>query len=286
MAVIVVGVDGTEASKGTLLWALEEATLRNASVRVVHAARDRTKERIDRLDDIVRKTAEKRPEAEIAVAIVEGNAASVLIAESEGAELLVVGSRPRSGVTGLLPGSVGDQCARHAKCPVAIVRRGVEGHEQGEIVVGVDGSWASKTVLRFAIEEAVLRQSSVHVVHAWRYATGGLYTYGTARRWRPAEDSSMRRARTEQDRLEKLVRALVPDARVQLTQSAVEGDPAHVLLEAAHDAQLLVVGSRSDGGVASPPLGSVGQQCAHHAPCPVLVVRPLGTPHRLTWPEV
>jgi nucleotide-binding universal stress UspA family protein len=156
----------------------------------------------------------------------------------------------------------------------------------GRIVVGVDGSWASKAVLRFALEEAKLRRSSLHVVHAWKYSTGGLHTYYTGGLGKHLGDLPETRAEREQERLEGFVRKLVPAADVEITQSAVEGDPASVLLEAAKDAELLVVGSRGQGGFGGLLLGSVSHQCAHHARCPVVIVRLLGRPHRLMWPEV
>jgi len=52
-----------------------------------------------------------------------------------------------------------------------------------------------------------------------------------------------------------------------------EGAPAGVLLDEAQDAELLVVGSRGLGGFRGLLLGSVSQQCTHHAPCPVVIVR-------------
>jgi nucleotide-binding universal stress UspA family protein len=52
-----------------------------------------------------------------------------------------------------------------------------------------------------------------------------------------------------------------------------EGQPARVLLDEARDADLLVVGSRGLGGFRGLLLGSVSQQCAHHAACPLVIVR-------------
>jgi nucleotide-binding universal stress UspA family protein len=156
----------------------------------------------------------------------------------------------------------------------------------GRIVVGIDGSWASKAVLRFAVEEARLRGSSLHVVHAWRYSTGGLHTFYTGGLGTQLGGPAMTRAEQEQRRLERFVGKLLPATDVEITVSAVEGFPAQALLEAAKGAELLVVGSRGHGGFGGLLLGSVSQQCAHHAPCPMVIVRPLGKPRRLMWPEV
>jgi len=54
--------------------------------------------------------------------VVEGGPADVLLGEAEEADLLVLGGRGLGGWSGLLLGSVSQQCARHAPCPVAVVR--------------------------------------------------------------------------------------------------------------------------------------------------------------------
>jgi nucleotide-binding universal stress UspA family protein len=53
----------------------------------------------------------------------------------------------------------------------------------------------------------------------------------------------------------------------------INGHPAQVLLDVAAGADLLVVGSRGHGKFAEALLGSVSQNCAHHASCPVLIMR-------------
>jgi nucleotide-binding universal stress UspA family protein len=141
MARIVVGVDGSDHSKQALRWALDEARMRDASLRVVYAwtlpvyARysvaaapvlapsELRRAAQERVAKAVEDVAGRSTDGHIESRAVEGPAASVLVEEAEGADLLVVGSRGRGGFTGLLLGSVGQQCTHHAGCPVVIVRR-------------------------------------------------------------------------------------------------------------------------------------------------------------------
>ena len=67
---------------------------------------------------------------------------------------------------------------------------------------------------------------------------------------------------------------IVADEGVPVTGTVAENSPATALLDAAKDADLVIVGSRGHGGFASLLLGSVSSQVVHHAHCPVLVVRP------------
>jgi nucleotide-binding universal stress UspA family protein len=133
------------------------------------------------------------------------------------------------------------------------------------IVVGVDGSEESLQTLGFALEEARRRQTGLHVVHAfWE--------------WEPIPGTGeLEHDRDPQQReawLAALIHAVTGEAAdVEISQSTVESDPAPALLEAAQSADLLIVGSRGHGGFADLLLGSVGLQCAHHAACPVVIVR-------------
>jgi nucleotide-binding universal stress UspA family protein len=133
------------------------------------------------------------------------------------------------------------------------------------IVVGVDGSSGARAALRYALDEARLRGTGVRVVAAWHLpaaAYAGGYGPGDAELEQEARDH-LNAALDEAD-----VTDVDTDTVVR------EGNPASVLLEEAHDADLLVVGSRGLGGFRGLLLGSVSQQCDHHAPCPLMIVPP------------
>lgn len=151
------------------------------------------------------------------------------------------------------------------------------------VVVGVDGSPGAREALRWAVAEARLRQTRLRVVHAWtaRFAgvPGGGYGYldGTPELLAGDGVSDMRWAAEEM--LEGMMREIAADADgVEVERQVVEGAAADVLIRAAAEGDLLVVGSRGHGGLAGLLLGSISQQCAYHAPCPVVIVRALMAP--------
>jgi len=135
------------------------------------------------------------------------------------------------------------------------------------IVVGVDGSDCSLSALRWALEEARLRGAKIRAVHAWSFPHVSTYHEAAHAMEIPFADeaaAALDQAISEAD---------VEGAGVELERMVVEGPPAAALVEAARDAALLVVGSRGLGGFAGLLLGSVSQQCAHHAACPLVIVR-------------
>ncbi|BCB83042.1 universal stress protein [Phytohabitans suffuscus] len=137
--------------------------------------------------------------------------------------------------------------------------------QAGRIVVGVDGSEASKDALRWAVRQAQLTGASVDAVIAWEFPA---YYYG----WAPAEALDLSAVTREALRT-AVDEALGEERTVAVRELVVEGNPARVLIDAVKDASLLVVGSRGHGGFAGALLGSVSQHCAQHATCPVVVVR-------------
>jgi nucleotide-binding universal stress UspA family protein len=138
------------------------------------------------------------------------------------------------------------------------------------IVAGVDGSPASEAALNWAIDQARLTGASVDAVIAWHYPAP-MAGFGTA----PIGiyDPSPFRELAERTVAGAISRA-GPDGDVKVRAQVAEGNAASVLLAAAQDADLLVVGSRGRGGFTGLLLGSVSQHCVHYATCPVVVIRP------------
>jgi nucleotide-binding universal stress UspA family protein len=137
------------------------------------------------------------------------------------------------------------------------------------IVVGVDGSEGSKRALEWAAREARLRGAPLEIVLVWLpsvlYAASG---------WSVA-DTEMLEGLLEsaRERLERTCESVAPALDgLEVERRVVEGPTARTLMDAAVGADLLVVGTRGHGGFAGLLLGSVSAQCAHHSPCPVVIV--------------
>lgn len=133
------------------------------------------------------------------------------------------------------------------------------------VVVGVDGSRASKDVLRWAARQAQLTGAELRAVIAWRWPT----TYG----WAPDYSGFDFAADARKTLEEAVTEALGAAPSVPVIINVIEGHPAEVLIDASRAADLLVVGSRGHGAFTGMLLGSVSQHCVQHATCPVLVYR-------------
>jgi nucleotide-binding universal stress UspA family protein len=142
----------------------------------------------------------------------------------------------------------------------------------GTIVVGVDGSPSSLEALRWAVDEARIRGDRLRLVHAWNavpmtpLSSAPFVVIGDL----PELERSVA-ANAEHVLAAALGEVDVSDLEVE--QRVVRGDAAGAILDAAQDADLLVVGSRGHGGFAGLLLGSVGHALVHHATCPVAIIR-------------
>ncbi len=145
------------------------------------------------------------------------------------------------------------------------------------IVVGVDASEGGRAAFRWAVDEARVRGARLRAIFAWTlsYPRGEGYGYMIG----PIESvpyggvSDQRRA-AEQVLERATAHTLADTTGLDIEREVIEGSAADVLVSAASEADLLVVGSRGHGGFVGLLLGSVSQQCAHHASCPVVIVRP------------
>lgn len=140
------------------------------------------------------------------------------------------------------------------------------------VVVGVDGSTGSLAALRFAMEEARLRGATLHVVAAWQMPA---MVYAGVAGGAALDDLSAQLSARAGQALDEALNG-VDAGDVPVEQHVLEGRSASVLVDAGAGADLLVVGSRGLGGFSRLLLGSVGNEVAHHAPCPTVIV-PTGT---------
>jgi len=138
---IVVGVDGSVSSKAALAWALRQASLTGAVVEAVTAwdfpavtgypvgvgGVDWEGMATQALSDAIAGVAAGAESAKITSRVMKGNPAQLLLQESAGADLLVVGSRGHGGFVEALLGSTGQHCVQHATCPVVVIRDSVTG---------------------------------------------------------------------------------------------------------------------------------------------------------------
>ncbi|WP_433257590.1 universal stress protein [Streptosporangium sp. CA-135522] len=282
---VITGTDGSSAASEAVRWAAREAVLRARPLKIVHVReqwagdipvhtmknyRDpEAKHCRAMLADEAEAARASAPGLEVTTALVDGDLVQRLLEESRTADQVVIGSRGQGGFSGLLLGSVGMGVAGRAGCPVVVVR-GDSTTRHGRIVVGVDGSEGAEAALAHAFEEAEIRGAVVHAVHAWQPPV--LFT--------PAVEGGAMTERAIDERGEFFRRVLTPWRErfpgVTVTESVVCGHPVGALCDASTEADMVVVGSRGHGLLASAVFGSVSHGVLHHSHCPVAVVRPGG----------
>jgi len=286
-APVIVGVDGSSASKVAVDWAARDAARRGAALKLVHVLTPPAvmafpevpmppgylqwqEEEGRTLLDAALKTVEEATRGtrvEVTTEMVAGPSVPVLADLSTGAQMVVVGSRGRGAFARGLLGSISTGLAHHAKCPVAIIHDAdplMPHPSQAPVVVGVDGSPASDRAVAIAFDQASFRGVDLVAVHAW--SDSGVFEF-------PGVDWSQLQGLGESTLSERLAgwQERYPDVLVR--RVVVADRPAHQLLEQAQSAQLLVVGSHGRGGFAGMLLGSVSTSVIHSARMPVIVAR-------------
>ena len=137
---------------------------------------------------------------------------------------------------------------------------------QYTIVVGVDGSPASKSALRWAAWHAEQLGGTLVTLMAWDVPL--IYNWEV-----PDSDDISRRTAAGLDQI--IAEVLDPDSDLAVSKNVANGHPARALLDLAEEteADLIAIGNRGHGGITEALLGSVSQHVVHHARCPVVIVR-------------
>ncbi|AGL16921.1 universal stress protein [Actinoplanes sp. N902-109] len=279
---VVAATDGSELSLPAVRWAAAEARRRGAPLEVVHAYDrewlevhlDDGSRYLDAAEELAAAAAttgadearRTEPGVPVSTRTLLGRPVPALVAATEEAGLLVLGSRGHGGFAGLLLGSVSQRVATQARCPVVVVRGAAD--PQGPVVAGVDDSAAAEAVLSTAFDAAAARDCPLIVVRSCttpvpQWLAGAIFV---SERSRPAW------AAAERDRLDRLVtpwQAKYPGVRVE--PLITHDSAAAVLAGLSRGAQLIVCGAHGRGVVPAALLGSTTLQLLHHAGCPVEV---------------
>ncbi|MGW4291917.1 universal stress protein [Micromonospora chersina] len=284
---VVVGVDGSSTSLTAAEHAARAAVARSRPLHLVHGylhplgygvplnpydlgVPAPTEESRKMLEQVAADLVGRHPTLRVEVRQVAGGPGATLVEESRRAELVVVGSRGVGGFAGLLLGSVSNQVAQHAHCPVLVVRPAEQPIPvRGPVLVGVDGSELAGHAVRLAADEAVRRDADLVLVHVRTPERGAVAPDAAAEATAAgqAESAELLAGAAARIRADHPVLSVVE-------RPVAAATPEQALIEASGEAALVVVGSRGRGGFAGLLLGSVSQALVQHAHCPVLVAHP------------
>ena len=216
--------------------------------------------------------------SDVEIFIERGNAYAEVVrrAETWGADLVVVGSHGRTGLSRVVLGSVAEKILRYAHSPVLVAR---EAKKSGVVLAATDLSDPSLPAVAASAEEARRRGAKLTVLFvvdltaaAFAAAAGGLF--GAIGALPPAALQ-----RETQEALQKTLESALERFGATGEPLVRQGAPASVITETAEElgAELLVIGTHGRTGVARVALGSVAERVVRTAGCPVLAVR-LTTP--------
>jgi nucleotide-binding universal stress UspA family protein len=287
---IVLATDGSKDSLAAAAYLKELPLPPSTTVRVIAAvslpplalhvasAPELKRSVIDRAQQVVddARTALAPRGFAIETDVVMGDPRAEIVRQAEEwkADLVVLGARGLGGVKRFLLGSVSDAVARHARCPVLVVKG--PRRKLGSVLVAMDGSEDSFRAVRFLQSLALPRQTKVRllsVVERLRYpTTAPRAVHGQLVRMLKELEAERR---GELDKVLERAAAQLDDKITRVTRYTPTGDAAEEIVATANDfdTDLVVLGARGLGGMARVLLGSVSEKVLHHARCPVLIVK-------------
>ncbi len=206
-----------------------------------------------------------------------GNAALEIIdtisqtAEEMPTDLVLVGTRGRTGIVRFFLGSVAERVARFAPCPVLVANR-VRGPLK-LIVIGYDGSRGARRAVHFVEKLPLSSDCVICIATMVTPREAGGFLPGPLREEIEAVCKAERRAARQG--LNELAKQL-QDSGYKVVTELRDADPASGLLQLATEraADLLVVGAQGISEVEQFLLGSVSDRVLRHAPCSVMIIRP------------
>lgn len=290
--IVVVAVDGSEASNNAVRWAANTALKRGIPLRLASSytmpqflyaegmvppkelfddLQNETFEKIEAARAIAHEVA---PELKIGHTIAEGSPIDMLLEMSNDVTMIVMGSRGMGGLSGMVMGSVSASVVSHASCPVVVVREDshvTEDTKYGPVVVGVDGSEVSQKATEYAFAEAQARGAELIAVHTWMDMQVQASLAGLSAAQQEWAEVEKEQANLLSERLAPLVEKY---PEVEVRKIIARDRPVRALSESADGAQLLVVGSHGRGGFKGMLLGSTSRALLQASPCPMMVVRP------------
>ena len=283
--VVVAAVDGSPGREGVIRRAVQEARAVGAPLRLVHVVPDYVPVSIIPLtpDDMtetgrgILHAAEEvaraaAPDVRLESRLTRGPRARAIVEAAGDGRLLVVG-RDRSLVERIVSGRTAAAVAGRSPCPVESVPPDWEaGRGHGPVVVGVRSTTECGPLLAHARGLAAERHARLVVLHAWKMASG----YDDIIEARVATDELDRRPTAELAAVLDEIGSGLPEVPTEIR--IVHDRPAHALVTASKDADLMVLMRRHHRGPDTWRLGATGRAVLGTARCSVRVVPPLGSP--------
>jgi nucleotide-binding universal stress UspA family protein len=266
---IVIGIDTEAASQVAVDWVIRRLQREPASIRLVKAfdmlidapLRDaemlaRTKARIE----------DAAPGADVETKLIDGSIMEALVGQSASADLVVLGYHRRHPLLSALSGALPVRFAARSHCATVIVPEDWEARE-GDVVLGVGDDEAADTATEFAVREAQHPRRALELVHAWQLPTPSWDAVGaliaSADDLHDAHRDILGRVG---DRLREAHPAL------DIRESLAQGPTTPALLDAARDAELIVLGTHRRGPVSGLILGSTAFDLLPQSRVPVCIV--------------
>ena len=276
MEPVVVGTDGSSFATRAVVWAAQDAALRDRRLHIVvstHRLFDGPRDACGTgehggsvLEQAVEVAHQWQPGLNISTELSHEPVAAMLGAQARSSAEIVIGHRGRDGFSGMLLGSTGLRVAGQVPGPVVVVR-GEPMDAHGAVLVGVDLFDVDEPSLAYACEAATARGARLDVVGVWLVPSTFLNGGYPVIIKRALDD-----ARGRVHELAAPWRGKFPD--LNIIARAVPGHPVGTLADLSARADLVVVGSRGLGAVRSAFAGSVSHGVMQYARCPVAVVRP------------